>query len=1530
MKRRVLQKRLLVAAMAGALAFSNAGMPTLSVFAEEGIEALASARNVLADGTWDFDLNSGGVGSLSYDDDGNAVVNVDAEGDNPWSVQYTQLISLEEGKSYTLSGDFYSEEDAKVFINVQEMAGWSSIVDGSPYVLELEAGKTTHLEIETGKATAGFVSSGKLAIMFGNGSGNAGNSVTVSNMSLVASSESEDETGSGSETGTGENENENTSGDNTGNYDGINELTKGVWDFWTGEGGAGSIETEENGDAVVYVTAEGSQNYAVQYTQMLTLTEGKNYRLTGDFYCDDDAVVFINVQESLGWSSILNESPYKLEIKGGETTHLDITTNAASANFVTNGKLALMFGNGTGNAGKSIKVSNMSLVETDGTPSEGEEETPSTGDTDVFTDGFVDFEKADTELYVGSDWAGADATVKEEGTKATFDVKSFGWNGEWGMQYIVKNAGFKNYTGYTISFDMTSSVDKTFFLKVDDAAGFIAEPVTLEAGKTLHYEMTIDGGAFSAKPYIFFALGQMNPEEANRSGEVVLENLSVKEAEQEAPTESKGNEYDFNNPDNDLYNYADPGTSKEGYDLIWADEFDGNYGGANVDAATGLNLDNWAAQLGDGTTDCNNYGWGNNELQSYTANSKNLGVNEDLSGDGEADGVLRITAAYEPGYVYGTEGAKNYTSARLRTTKGSEALFSTTYGYVEARIALPATAGAWPAFWMLPQSTQVYGGWPVSGEIDIMETCGAFNDVAKDNIACGTLHWGTPSHVYKGSGYVDLASPYTYFHSYAIDWQPGEITWYYDGQPINTLSTWEGAIPGASDSLGFDAPFDMPFYMLLNLAVDSGQFGGAVNKAGFNDDINMYVDYVRVYQKSEGYPESASRQVQGGSAEDWTELVGINQITEIKADNLVDCQGGMDDAYSDYSKWYLATQSDATDAKIDCVTDEDGKEWAHLSIPTAGGLEYSVQLIGHYNAKKGYAYRVSFDAYGSGPIVGKNIDYASKEWKGWSSYLAKTFKLSSTPQTYTYDFVQTDDFEKCRAEFNFGARGTGDVYVSNVKIEIIDPEELGSAQGPRLPLANGNIIFNGSFDQGENHMGYWNATKGTTVVIPRYTLESLKDGDKAVVDVASKTNYEHIADGLKYYERRAQISSENGSSPAIYQSGLDLKADTYTVSFDMYSRDDTAVKASIYSLEMQGDTVALGKELGHAAATYSNDSGVRTYTLVFATQEDAENAALVLTFGKGASVQVDNVYMKGENQASGVDEHPLGADTTYRGDNGSGTEIPLTVENGVVTMTGITSGGNWYSPQLATGDFKLVAGQNYELSFDYKITGTTKNTFQYIIQENQGQWHVFGGGPTTVTVDSSKADADGFITVTQKFTADATIDAVHLNFGFGNSGAVGDMAFSFRNAKIDLVKGGEEGGNTSNDAEEVDDDKFDQPEVDGGSETGSGEEGGNGGESGNGDGGQTGEGGNGDGGQTGEGGNGDEIGDDDGGNGGSGSGSGNEGGNDQPSGNKPVVPPVVEAVHKVVVAVTRTVAKVVTAVAKTVAKAISSIFRRWF
>lgn len=858
----------------------------------------------------------------------------------------------------------------------------------------------------------------------------------------------------------------------------------------------------------------------------------------------------------------------------------------------------------------------------------------------------------------------------------------------------------------------------------------------------------------------------------------------------------KGAEYDFTK-DNSAYDYADPGKNKAGYDLVWSDEFDGNYGNDSVDANTGLNLNNWSYQLGDGT-EVGNPGWGNNEKQSYTSNKKNIEVNEDLDGDGKGDGMLRLTASYEKnGYKNGSETKKDYTSARIRTTsRTNEALFTTTYGYIESRMALPATKGAWPAFWMLPQSTDIYGNWPVSGEIDIMETCGAFKE-GGNNKACGTLHWGAPEHVYKGSGYVDLNSDYNYFHTYAVDWEPGKITWYYDGVAVNTLQNWESMISGSTDSLSYDAPFDMPFYILLNLAVDSGLFGGDVNRATFQDNINMYVDYVRAYQKSEGYAESVDRTASDNAKTDWDDYEGVNQIADINPASL-DANGFGEDKTADAEKWYLSYNANNTggNATLDSFKDENGKNWAKVGISEAGSQDYSVQLIGHYNAKAGYVYKVSFDAYADGNMIGKSVNTDSKEWAGWSTNGIQSYELSSTPQHVAFTFEQKSDFEKCRIEFNLGSKASGNVYISNVKVEIVNPESINGDAG-RKPLSNGDVIYNGTFDQGSAHVGGWAATDGTSLSVPRYTTEKIADSDVNVVDTASTLNkFENLKNGgVKYYERRAQISSTSGA-PCIYQPGIELKADGYTLNFDMYSKYATTVQAAIYSVTEDGKPGT--KMLESPVVNYTAGSGVKNYKWSFTTPRALANAALVLTFGDGASVQIDNVSMIGNAQAEVADEHPVNADTKWNAngaDGGAATDDGI--ENGVHKFTGIKSGSTWYSPQITSAQFKTLAGAKYKMTAKLKLEGTSNNIVSYIVQ-NQGSWEVVQDVVDINLTTLGAPDEDGFYTYTTTIQCpNATYSNVALNFGLGKSEAV-NATFYFKDVTLELVKS-DDSGSTSGD-----------------------------------------------------------------------------------------------------------------------------------
>lgn len=274
------------------------------------------------------------------------------------------------------------------------------------------------------------------------------------------------------------------------------------------------------------------------------------------------------------------------------------------------------------------------------------------------------------------------------------------------------------------------------------------------------------------------------------------------------------------------YGTDDPDIVKEGYKLIWNDEFDGNL----------LSADKWGYQLG--TRD--NYGdskgpdrWGNNELQYYSEDNVEV-----------RDGSLVITAKKEDEKV----GGMSYTSGRI-TTRGK---FCFTYGYVEARIKAPKQDGMWPAFWMLPQppttsnSHNEYGGWPRNGEIDIMEIKGRV-----PGSYGAALHFGDSGGQKDSVGKtVTLSGDIGEWHTYALEWTKDSIAWLCDGKEVLKTKSdcwWTGAVSNEENP---SAPFDKPFVVLLNLAV-----GGNYDKEGtenlLKDDAfssaAMLVDYVRVY-----------------------------------------------------------------------------------------------------------------------------------------------------------------------------------------------------------------------------------------------------------------------------------------------------------------------------------------------------------------------------------------------------------------------------------------------------------------------------------------------------------------------------------------------------------------------------------------------------------------------------------------------------------------------------------------------------------
>ena len=241
------------------------------------------------------------------------------------------------------------------------------------------------------------------------------------------------------------------------------------------------------------------------------------------------------------------------------------------------------------------------------------------------------------------------------------------------------------------------------------------------------------------------------------------------------------------------------------WELVWNDEFNLNY----------INQSKW-----------NHEEWGpgmvNDELQAYTNRSINSYIE---------DSCLVIRALHE------NYGGANYTSARMNSAGKGDFL----YGKIDIKAKLPSGAGTWPAIWMLP-TDWVYGGWPASGEIDIMEHVGCNLNWVKGSIHTEDCNWndGCPNQSAGGNGqdhYLEGVSGN--FNIYSVEWTASKIDFF-----INNNHYWTFTNTGTGSGMW---PFDQDFHVILNLAI-GGSWGGICEIDNSSFPQEMKVDFVRVYK----------------------------------------------------------------------------------------------------------------------------------------------------------------------------------------------------------------------------------------------------------------------------------------------------------------------------------------------------------------------------------------------------------------------------------------------------------------------------------------------------------------------------------------------------------------------------------------------------------------------------------------------------------------------------------------------------------
>lgn len=241
-------------------------------------------------------------------------------------------------------------------------------------------------------------------------------------------------------------------------------------------------------------------------------------------------------------------------------------------------------------------------------------------------------------------------------------------------------------------------------------------------------------------------------------------------------------------------------TSANEWKLIWSDEFstDGKPDNTKWSFA-GRNKSDWCAYC-----------------------------NDDLSTTEVKDGKLYLRGIINPN---ASDGEKYLTGCIQ-----SKGKFFFKYGKMEVCAKLSKGKGSWPAIWLMPEKS-VYGGWPKSGEIDVME------QLNFETFFYQTIHSDYIDNLKQKENpkyYTTVPYEVDQFNIFGLEWYPDRIDLFFNGKKTFTY-------PKIDNNGSSQWPFDQEFYIILNQAL-GGNWPGPVNP----DDlpVEMEVDWVKVYQQT--------------------------------------------------------------------------------------------------------------------------------------------------------------------------------------------------------------------------------------------------------------------------------------------------------------------------------------------------------------------------------------------------------------------------------------------------------------------------------------------------------------------------------------------------------------------------------------------------------------------------------------------------------------------------------------------------------
>lgn len=814
-----------------------------------------------------------------------------------------------------------------------------------------------------------------------------------------------------------------------------------------------------------------------------------------------------------------------------------------------------------------------------------------------------------------------------------------GWVNDKGTWYFTDASGAMK-TGWvndkgTWYFTDTSGVMQTGVVEVNGKVYSLAPSGEMQTGKVVidnkEYNFSSEGDAVGEIPKAVKAFD-------NKGAGV------TKQADKPATTEvSPSSTTSKNSSSNHSSSSSNSGTNsgnngngnpeQNKWKLVWQDDFNGNE----------LNQNNWSSEKHDP-------GWVNNELQEYTDAKENIFVK-----DGNL--VLKAIKTQKDGKDY-------YTSGKINTK--DKKTFK--YGKFEIRAKAPKGQGLWPALWMMPKDESLYGQWPKCGEIDMMEVLGN-----EPNKLYGTIHYGDPHEQKQGTYVLDKGTFADDYHTYGIEWVPGEIRWYIDGKLYYTANDWFTAVEGG-DEVTFPAPFDQEFYMQFNLAV-GGSWPGNPDETTDFDNAEFKVDYIKAYQL-----DSYDENVKKPEAE---------KVILRDPDKNGNYMINGDFSKNDESWKFLTALNGVGNSKI-------ANNKMTISTENAGTADYSIQLVQPgVPLKEGGKYRVSFDAKANENRT-MIVDVSGPD-KSYVRYFNDTkVDLTTDVNPYSYEFtMEKKDDANGRLEFNLGNQGSlADVELSNVKIEKIGQIEKDENESKKI-MPDGNYVNNGTFDVGEDRMKYWEVKSKST---------------NTQINVTNSNNSREL---------KVDVKDNNSllEDVVVKQTNLALtKNDNYVLYFDAYADKDKTIKASINGQEFSADLT----------------NNKKTFKFEFATGEELSSKDLELLLGGQGITYIDNVRIE-ENSLirnGAFDTGLMGWDVFVDGNLKSAVSSgvdSLKEDNAAQLEISDTGDADW-KIQLKQNNVKLEEGQKYRLSFDAK--STIDRDIKYAIQRDgskDNNWDPYSG-----------------------------------------------------------------------------------------------------------------------------------------------------------------------------------------------------------